>query len=100
METYWKSPELTFFSGGTGLAGWSDTLKRYQNRYQKEGQEMGRLRFTDLVVVSLAPDAGFIRGRFHLRRTGKGELTGLFTLVVKRFPKGWRIVHDHTSTGN
>jgi ketosteroid isomerase-like protein len=22
---------------------------------------------------------------------------GLFTLVLKRMPEGWRIVHDHTS---
>jgi ketosteroid isomerase-like protein len=22
---------------------------------------------------------------------------GLFTLIFKRFPEGWRIVHDHTS---
>jgi uncharacterized protein YbdZ (MbtH family) len=22
---------------------------------------------------------------------------GLFTLIVRRLPEGWRIVHDHTS---
>jgi ketosteroid isomerase-like protein len=23
--------------------------------------------------------------------------TGLFTLIVRKFPEGWKIVHDHTS---
>ena len=22
---------------------------------------------------------------------------GLFTLIVRKFPEGWKIVHDHTS---
>jgi len=27
----------------------------------------------------------------------KETLTGLFTLIFKKLPEGWRIVHDHTS---
>ena len=29
--------------------------------------------------------------------TRKETLEGLFTLVLRRFPDGWKIVHDHTS---
>ena len=26
-----------------------------------------------------------------------GDVGGVFTLVFRRFPVGWRIIHDHTS---
>jgi ketosteroid isomerase-like protein len=25
---------------------------------------------------------------------------GLFTLILRRLPAGWKIVHDHTSVGD
>ncbi len=100
METYWNSPDLTFFSGGKPLAGWGVTFQRYRQRYQKDGRDMGHLHFSNLKVVQLSDESGFVRGRFHLQRTGMDELTGLFTLVLKRFPEGWRIIHDHTSSGD
>jgi beta-aspartyl-peptidase (threonine type) len=97
MEGYWNSPELTFFSAGNRTQGWQATLDRYRKRYQSEGQEMGKLSFSDLRVEVLAPDAAFVRGRFQLVRS-KDRPTGLFTLVFRRLPEGWRIVHDHTSS--
>jgi hypothetical protein len=27
----------------------------------------------------------------------KGDVGGVFSLVLERFPEGWRIIHDHTS---
>jgi beta-aspartyl-peptidase (threonine type) len=97
MEGYWRSPELTFFSGGTVTKGWQGTLERYRKRYQSEGQEMGQLAFRDLDVQVVGPDSAVVRGRFELTRR-KDKPTGLFTLVLRRLPEGWRIVHDHTST--
>src|SRR5437762_2261549 len=43
MKGYWHSSELTFYSGGTIVTGWQETLTRYRNRYQSAGKEMGRL---------------------------------------------------------
>jgi beta-aspartyl-peptidase (threonine type) len=96
MKGYWNSPELTFISGGKRTRGWQATLDSYRKRYQSEGQEMGKLSFSELQVELLGTDAAFVRGRFALERK-KDKPTGLFTLVFKRFPEGWRIVHDHTS---
>ncbi len=98
MAGYWKSPELTFSSGGEQTKGWEATLERYRKRYKGEGKEMGTLAFTDVSVQTLSGDSAFVRGRFQLVRT-KDKPSGLFTLIVKRFPEGWRIVHDHTSSG-
>jgi ketosteroid isomerase-like protein len=44
----------------------------------------------------LSPDAAVVVGRWQLKRTND-EPHGRFTLIFKRLPEGWRIVHDHTS---
>lgn len=97
MAGYWHSPDLTFFSGGTEISGWDDTLQRYRSRYQSGGNEMGTLSFTDLRVVVLAPYAAFVRGQFHLSTADGKNPHGVFTLVFRKFPQGWLIVHDHSS---
>jgi len=30
MEGYWRSPELTFYSGGTKTSSWDKTIERYR----------------------------------------------------------------------
>ncbi|HJZ68529.1 MAG TPA: nuclear transport factor 2 family protein [Blastocatellia bacterium] len=97
MQGYWNSPDLTFYSGGTVVSGWETTLKRYRNRYQSAGNEMGRLEFRDLKIELLGPSAAFVRGSFHLKMSSS-EPSGLFTLTFRKFANGWKIVHDHTST--
>lgn len=98
MRGYWLSHELSFFSGKDAQRGWQETLERYRTRYQGEGREMGQLTFSDLEVEPLGPDAAWVRGRWQVV-TSKQTLQGLFTLVFRRQPEGWRIVHDHTSAG-
>ena len=45
MAGYWKSDELTFFSGANVTRGWQATLDRYRRHYQSPGTEMGKLEF-------------------------------------------------------
>lgn len=96
MAGYWNSPELTFFSGAIETKGWQPTLERYKQRYQSAGKAMGTLSFSDLRVEALGADAAFVRGRFHLAMPDGKQPTGAFTLIFRKFPEGWRIVHDHT----
>ncbi len=97
MAGYWNSPKLSFSSGNNKVEGWQATFDRYKQRYQSEGREMGQLSFTDLEIETLGPDSAFVRGRFNLK-TSKDAPTGIFTLIFRKFPQGWRIVHDHTSS--
>jgi len=97
MKGYWRSPALTFYSGGTIVSGWEETLARYRNRYQSAGKEMGKLEFSDLKVELLGPAAAFVRGQFHLKMDSSNS-DGLFTLTFRKFADGWKIIHDHTST--
>jgi beta-aspartyl-peptidase (threonine type) len=99
MATYWRSPDLVFCSGGTVTKGWDETLARYRKRYQSEGREMGRLRFDAIEVIPLGEDAALARGAWRLHMPDGKEPHGLFTLLLRRLDGAWRIVHDHTSSG-
>lgn len=96
MEGYWKSPKLSFSSGADVTRGWDATLARYKKRYQADGAEMGKLTFSDLEIELLGADAALVRGRWQLVRN-KDKPVGIFTLIFRKLPEGWRIVHDHTS---
>jgi beta-aspartyl-peptidase (threonine type) len=96
MKGYWKSPNLMFFSGKDKTRGWQATIERYRKRYQAEGRKMGKLTFSDVEVEVLSPANAWVRGKWQVVRD-KETLSGLFTLILKKMPEGWRIVHDHTS---
>ena len=96
---YWNSPEMNFLSGGSWTKGYQPTLERYRARYAASGKEMGKLSFSDLDPQLLSDDAGFVRGTWRLEFEAQPPMWGLFTLVFRRFPEGWRIVSDHTSLG-
>lgn len=97
MAGYWKSPELTFFSGAKTTSGWQPTLDHYRASYQSSGREMGKLEFSELNVQALGSDAAFVRGAFKLTMSDGKTPHGVFTLIFKRFPDGWKIVHDHSA---
>lgn len=94
---YWNSPELTFFSGGNVTKGYDATLEHYKKSYKSEGVEMGHLEFFGIEVQPLGEEAQLARGHWKLVYEKKPAIGGLFSLVLKRMPQGWRIVHDHTS---
>jgi beta-aspartyl-peptidase (threonine type) len=97
MAGYWNSPELTFFSGAHESKGWQAALDRYKKSYQGAGHEMGKLQFANLRVEMLSPEAAFVRGEFHLTMHDGKTPHGLFTLLLRKFPDGWKIVHDHSA---
>jgi beta-aspartyl-peptidase (threonine type) len=88
---------LTFFSGAKANSGWQSAFDHYRETYQSKGHEMGKLEFSDLNVQELSPDAAFVRGAWKLTMPDKKTPHGLFTLVFRKFPEGWKIVHDHSS---
>jgi len=97
MAGYWNSPELTFFSGARESKGWQAALDRYQKSYQGAGHEMGKLQFANLRIEMLGPDAALVRGEFHLTMSDGKTPHGLFTLIFRKLPEGWKIVHDQSA---
>jgi beta-aspartyl-peptidase (threonine type) len=97
MTGYWKSSDLVFFSNGTETRGWQETLDRYRARYQAEGKQMGTLDFPQLDFLTLGTETALARGRWRLKMPDGKELTGMTSVIFRKLPEGWRIVHDHSS---
>ncbi len=96
LKTYWADDKLTFYSGGTISNGWKAVAERYRKNYQADGKEMGQLTFSNIEVEILGPEAAMARAKWELKLS-KETVGGLFTLILRKFPDGWKIVHDHTS---
>lgn len=95
MGGYWESQYTEFEGDGGIFQGWDDVLKRYQNSYPNR-TAMGRLTFSGLEIHLLCADSAYVIGKYRLDRE-KDHPQGVFTLIFKKLPEGWRIVNDHTT---
>jgi len=95
MNGYARSASTVFVSEDSVKRGWENVRERYREKYADRAK-MGTLIFSDAEVTLLASDAAVVLGRWSLQRA-KDHPHGRFTLIFKRLPEGWRIVHDHTS---
>jgi ketosteroid isomerase-like protein len=98
MGAYRRSEDLRFASGGSVTFGWSTVLERYRQRYPDRAA-MGDLAFSEIEVTLLGDEAALAFGRWELVRADDRP-RGLFSLVLRRYPEGWRIIHDHTSSAD
>ena len=103
MQNYEDSPDTTFV-GKAVRKGYQPILERYQLNYSTP-EQMGTLVFSDVDVRLLPSGCGhteiaLVTGRYHLFRTIHGAITkddGIFSLVWRKGPHGWKIILDHTS---
>ena len=103
MKAYEDSPDTTFI-GKTLRKGYAPILLRYQQNYSTR-EQMGTLTFSDLDVRLLPSGCGkyeiaLVTGKFHLDRSVHGKADkddGIFSLVFRKGPYGWKIILDHTS---
>jgi ketosteroid isomerase-like protein len=97
MQSYRNAPETRFAGRDQVTRGWEQVLRKYQAGYP-DRQAMGRLAFSEMEVTVTGPDHALVFGRWLLRRDGE-EPQGLFTLFFERRGGQWKIIHDHTSSG-
>jgi uncharacterized protein (TIGR02246 family) len=103
MQAYEDSADTTFM-GLTVRKGYQPILKRYQENYTSR-EQMGTLTYSDIDIRVLPGGCGkaeiaLATGRFHLDRTTHGPAAkddGVFSLVWRKGPNGWKIILDHTS---
>ena len=98
MAGYQESDSLRFASGGNVSYGWETTMNRYKKGYP-DIATMGTLVFSDIDIRIISDDAALVFGKWELERDADHPW-GLFTLLFRKTDKGWRIVHDHTSSAN
>ena len=95
MNGYARSASTVFISEDSVRRGWETVRARYRQKYSDRAK-MGTLSFSDIEINLLSSDAAVVLGRWRLERA-KDRPHGRFTLIFRRLPRGWRIVHDHTS---
>ena len=96
MAGYWDSPDLEFVSDKT-TKGFQPTKERYFKRYKADGKEMGTLKFSDIAVWHLSKTEATVTGRWKLTMARESP-SGGFTLTVRKFDDGWKIVKDVTTS--
>ena len=96
---YEDSPETTFIGKEVVRGGTQAILERYRRAYPTH-EAMGTLTFSEIEVRTLAAGVALVTGKFALQRSaaGGGDTSGRYTLIVRQTPKGWKIIHDHTSS--
>ena len=97
MRGYNDSAATTFV-GAKVTKGHAQVLADYLKRYPSK-ERMGKLEFSGLEITPLCPDYASVIGHWHLTRPqdAGGDTGGIFTLLFRRTPDGWKIVLDHTS---
>jgi len=95
MNGYARAETTVFVSGDEVRRGWQTVRDRYLSKYNDRAK-MGTLTFSDLEIEQLGPDSAVALGRWELKRENDNP-HGRFTLIFRKTPDGWRIVHDHTS---
>ena len=95
MNGYARSDATEFIAGDKLSRGWQTVRDRYKKKYDSR-EKMGTLIFSELRITHLGGNVALVIGRWRLvRKSDKAH--GRFTLLFRRTPDGWRIVHDHTS---
>jgi uncharacterized protein (TIGR02246 family) len=97
MKAYENSPTTTFV-GKTVEYGYDTILERYKELYTTPAS-MGTLTFSHLAIRILDSGYATATGNFHLERTaaGGGNANGIFSLLLKKNPQGWKIILDHSN---
>lgn len=96
MKYYDSTPELVFM-GSNGPVRSAQVLKDYYDKKYKKGNgDFGKLTFSDLEVEELAPGLARAWGKWLVEQKDQ-KLSGWFSLIWKKTPAGWRIIHDHSS---
>ena len=96
LDGYWRSEQTVFAGGGDIHRGFDAMAARYRKSYGTP-EKMGKLTFANLSFESIERDRAVVTGSWELQRA-TDKPGGVFTLIFRKLPEGWRIVHDHTSS--
>lgn len=96
-QTYKNAPDTLFISS-TVNRGFAGMLDAYRREYPTRAA-MGTLSFSGLEVRPLDDRFAVVVGHYSLERNKKdgGNAQGIFSLVLEKTEKGWKIIVDHTT---
>jgi ketosteroid isomerase-like protein len=91
-----ENPDVIFVSGGKFQDGWQGTLDHYIRDYGGSTERRGALRFYNMKIDLLAPDAAMLVGQYRLER-GDRVTEGVNTRLFRKIGGRWLITMNHVS---
>jgi hypothetical protein len=95
MEGYLSSDSLLFVGKSGPTYGFNNTLNNYKKGYP-DTASMGKLTFTLLSLTPIEKKHYRVLGKWALQRS-KGDVSGYFTLLLKKIKGKWFVIQDHSS---
>jgi uncharacterized protein (TIGR02246 family) len=96
MEGF-ANPDVIFVSRGQFQKDWQGTLDHYIRDYGASEATRGRLRFFDIRIEMLAPDAAQLISRYQLDRPQNPQ-DGINTRLMRKRDGRWVIALNHVSS--
>jgi uncharacterized protein (TIGR02246 family) len=91
-----QNPGVVFVSKGRFQDGWQGTLDHYIRDYGGDPARRGTLRFSDIRIEMLSPDAAQLISRYDLERPN-GPQHGINTRLMRKVNGRWVIALNHVS---
>lgn len=95
MIGYWNNDSLLFIGKNGPKYGYNVTLENYKKGYG-DTTKMGKFTSTILSMKKLSRKYYFVVGKWYLKRS-IGDVSGHYTLLIKKINGEWVIVADHSS---
>ena len=92
-----KNPDVIFVSGGKFQDGWQGTLDHYIRDYGSSPDTRGTLRFYDIRIEMLGPDAAQLISRYQLVKQQHPQY-GINTRLMRKVNGQWVIALNHVSS--
>jgi uncharacterized protein (TIGR02246 family) len=92
-----KNPDVIFVSGGRFQDGWQGTLDHYIRDYGTSAETRGTLRFYDIRIEMLGPDAAQLISRYQLVKQQHPQY-GINTRLMRKVNGEWVIALNHVSS--
>ena len=96
MEGF-ANPDVVFVSRGQFQKDWQGTLDHYVRDYGASVETRGTLRFFDIKVEMIGPDAAQLISRFQLDRPQNPQ-DGVNTRLMRKRDGKWVIALNHVSS--
>ncbi len=100
MDMYVRSPQISSVNDERIVQGWNDLYRATRESAATQGSFFVRLG--DLNVTMMGADHALAVAPMTLQYQTHGgpvQLPGSMTLAFVRTPLGWKILHEHYSTG-
>lgn len=92
-----ENPGVVFVSRGRRQADWQGTLDHYVRDYGGAPDRRGTLRFWDIQIEMLAPDAAMLVSQYRLDRPENSQ-QGINTRLMRKIDGRWVIALNHVSS--